>query len=154
MLIMGLLAAAGIASSLVGTALSIRGNRIQTQGLQDAEANRRRQQALESSRARRQVVRESLRARALATATAFSQGAGSGSGLQGGYGQIAGQANRGVLGINQNDQIGSNIFGANLRAGQGASMANTGAGLSSLGGQIINNLPTFGRIATFIKNRP
>lgn len=154
MLIMGILAAAGVAASVVGTAMQIRGNRIQTQGLQDAELNRRRQQALESARMRRQVVRESLKARALAQSTAFGQGAGRGSGAQGGYAQIAGQANRGILGINQNDQIGSNIFAANATAGRGASMANTGAGLSSLGGTIINNLPTFGRIATFVQNRP
>lgn len=146
MLLLGLIAAGALATSVVGTAMQIRGNRRQTQALQDAESNRRTQQQLETARMRRQTVRESLRARALATATAFGQGAGGGSGLQGGYGQIAGQANRGILGINQNDQIGNNIFAANARAGQAASLANTGAGLSSLGGQIISNLGPISRV--------
>lgn len=146
MFILGLLAAGALATTVVGTAMQIRGQRRQTEALQDAENNRQRQQQLESARMRRQTVRESLRARALATATAFSQGAGGGSGLQGGYGQIAGQANRGLLGINQNEQIGNNIFAANARAGQAASLANTGAGLTSLGGQIISNLGPLSRV--------
>jgi hypothetical protein len=145
-MLIGLLLAGAIATSVVGTALNVVGNRRQTAAMQDAENNRRKQQQLESSRQRRQAVRESLRARAMATTAAYGQGAGGGSGLQGGYGQIAGQANRGILGINQNDSIGANIFAANARAGAAASLANTGAGLSSLGGQIISNLGPISRV--------
>lgn len=154
MLILGLLAAASIATTVVGTALQIRGQRQQAAALQDAENQRRQQQTLDAQRARRQVVRDSLRARALASATAAAQGASGGSGLQGGYAQIAGQAGRGILAINQNEAIGNNIFDANARAGRAGTLAATGAGLSTLGNTILSNLGTIQRVGTYAINKP
>lgn len=74
-----------------------------------------RQQAMELDARRRslEVLRNQQRARAVALTNANAQGAARGSGLQGGYGQIAGQSGVNLLGISQNLQIGQNIFGLN-----------------------------------------
>lgn len=153
-LILGILAAAGLGLAAAGTVAQIKGNKQQAQALQDAERLRQQQARLEALRQRRQLVRESLRARALATATAYGQGAGAGSGLQGGYAQISGATGRQTLALNQNEQIGNGIFEANARAGQGATLAATGAGLTSLGNSIISNLGTINRVFTFAQGQP
>jgi len=83
------------------------------------EAQRRQQMELNASRQKMELFRNSQRARALALTNATSQGASKGSGLQGGYGQISGDTNTNLLGINQNLMIGRNIFDINnLISGQ------------------------------------
>lgn len=79
-----------------------------------------RRQAMEVS-ARRQnmeVLRNAQRARAMGLNSATNQGAQLGSGLQGGYGQIAGQSGVNALGINQNLQSGEEMFGLNNQISQ------------------------------------
>lgn len=111
---------------------------------------RRQQMVLTAQRQQLQTIRYSQLARSMALTSATSQGAQFGSGLQGGYGQISGDKNTNLLGVNQNLEIGQNIFNLdNLMDDQkiklaqyGADMAklqgksSTGAGLSSLGSSV------------------
>lgn len=81
---------------------------IQAQQAQAMEIDARRQQL--------EVIRNQQRNRALALATGVGQagqGAISGSALQGAYGQASGQSGVNLLGIQQNLQIGRNIYGLN-----------------------------------------
>lgn len=118
-------------------------------------AQRQQQMVLTSNRQQLQVIRNSQLARSMALTSATGQGAQFGSGIQGGYGQISGDTNTSLLGINQNLEIGQNIFGlTNMMDDQkmklaqyGADMAKlqgkaaTGDGLSSLGAGITKAAP-------------
>jgi hypothetical protein len=122
------------------------------QALLEKQVNAQRQQqmVLTSNRQQLQTIRNTQLARSMALTSATGQGANFGTGLQGGYGQISGDANTSLLGIRQNTEIGQNIFsldnliddqkiryaqfGAQLATAQGGVQA--GAGLSALGGAI------------------
>lgn len=108
---------------------------------QKIEAQKRLGMELDASRRTIQTVRAAQQARSIALTNATAQGAGSGSGLQGGYGQIAGQANSGLLAINQNLDIGRNISdsnqaisGLNMQLADAKADASFWSGLGSLGG--------------------
>lgn len=122
---------------------------------QKVEAQRQKAMELDARRKQMELLRNAQKARALALTNATSQGAGQGSGLQGGYGQISGDAGNTLGGINQNLDIGRSIFGLNsqisqenlnlAKAGQQAAL---GQGLSSFGGSLINSAGTFGKLAS------
>src|SRR5882672_3503245 len=102
---------------------------------------KRQQMLLESHRNQLQIFRNNQRLRAQATNAATQQGAQFGSGLQGGLAQIEDQGLFNSQGINQNVEIGQNIFGINNDISQHkmqlASLggdASDAAGLASLGG--------------------
>lgn len=113
------------------------------------EAQRRQQMELTGRRQQMELFRNAQRTRALALTTATSQGASQGSGLQGGYGQISGDAYTNLLGINQNLSIGRNIFDINnLISGQKDKLtqaqasyqtsSSTAQGFSQLGGSLMS----------------
>lgn len=77
------------------------------------EGQRKQAMELDARRKQLEVIRNQQRYRAVALTNATAQGARQGSGLQGGYGQISGQSGFNLLGIQQNLQIGQNIFGLN-----------------------------------------
>lgn len=79
----------------------------------DIEATKRQAMEVDARRQQLEIIRNQQRGRALGLATATAQGASKGSGLQGGYGQIAGQTGVNILGVQQNLQAGRNIFDAN-----------------------------------------
>lgn len=149
-----------IASGVAGIGLSIAGGiGSASAASQKAEAERAiagletkqdqvRKQAMEISARRQQmeVLRNQQRARSLALNNATSQGAQFGSGLQGGYGQVAGQSGVNLLGISQGLQSGQQMFGLNQQVNQqkmniasSESSAATSAGLSKLGGGLLNS---------------
>lgn len=102
------------------------------------QANRLRQQQmyLNTQRQSLQNVRNFQRARAAGLTAAVSGGAQFGSGLAGAYGQQSGQAQTNMLGINQNYQIGSNLFGLSEdEAGNKMNIANLQTQLAGLQGQ-------------------
>ena len=120
---------------------------------QQQEALRQKQMELEARRRTLQQIRQAHVARATALTAATNQGAGFGSGLQGGYGQISGQANTNLLGINQNLELGRQNFSLNAGITQSRmdlsnaqSSAALGSSLSSLGGQLVTNASTIGNI--------
>lgn len=148
------IAAAGIAAGAVGTGLQVVGQRKAQKGAERAERLREAQMNLETNRSNRQILRQTLAARATAISNASAQGAMEGSGLQGGLSQIQSQGTSATLASNQNREIGAGMFGANRQISQGNSLSATGSGLSSLGNGLVNNSETIGRIGNYFTGRP
>lgn len=101
-----------------------------------AEDQRRAAMELDARRSVRQTIRQAQVARATGLSAAVNQGAMFGSGLQGAYGQIAGDTNTSLLGIGQNLEIGRAIFGINSNITQqklayagGQDIINEGSGI-------------------------
>lgn len=120
---------------------------------QKVEAQKRQAMELDARRKSLENIRQIQRMRALALTNATSQGAAQGSGLQGGYGQISGQGGWNALGINQNLQIGENIFDINAQISQQKiAMANAGmlqqqgAAFSSAGSSVMGAAGTLGKL--------
>lgn len=117
---------------------------------------KKQQMELEANRMQLQNARNAQRLRSQATAAAVNQGANFGSGLQGGLAGVTAQENVNSLGINQNLQIGRNIFGFNSDISEHKkAMAQiqgdmaTDQSLMSLGGALVSNSGTIGG---FFKN--
>ena len=144
-----IIAGIGLAVGVAGTAAQVVGSSQQAAAAKRAENLRERQMNLEAARQRRQVIRNSLRARSMALTSATAQGAQSGSGLQGGFGQIGQQTGENIQGVNQGTEIGAGIFAANRDSAGVSSLVSFGQGLGSLGGALVNNADTLGRIGTF-----
>lgn len=143
------LGALGLAAQVAGTVVQAQGFAQQADASRRAEALRERQMNLESSRQRRQTIRNAIRARSLALTAATAQGASSGSGLPGGYGQIGGATARNIQGVNQAQEISSGIFRANSDMAGAQELTSFGGGLSSLGGALFSASPTIGKLTQF-----
>lgn len=142
-------AVAGLAVGAAGAYVNYRGTQQVTRGQQQAENIRQRQVSLDALRRRRQTIRQALSARSLAISTAGSQGALYGSGLSGGLGQITGQETNQVRDLNQNEDLGNQMFAANRTVTQGNNTSQLGSGLTSLGNAAIRNIGTFREIGLF-----
>lgn len=129
----------GLALGAGGLAIQVKGQQEQAQAQQKAEKARKQQMALDAARRRRETIREAIAARSLALSNATAQGAGEGSGIQGGFAGIAAQAGRNILDTNQNVELGTKIFNANMDAASGQSLAAFGGGVRDLGGTILDN---------------
>lgn len=118
---------------------------------QKINEQKRQQMLLEANRRQMEIFRNQQRARAQATNAAVQQGAQFGSGLQGGLAQVDDMSFFNLQGINQNVQIGQNIFDQNADisshkmklADLGADAADA-AGIASLGGALMKAGPTIG----------
>lgn len=111
------------------------------------------QAKISARRNQMEVLRNEQRARSLALSNSVNQGAQFGSGLQGGYGQIAGQSNTNLLGISQNLQTGQQLYDVNQSIssqeqqiskyqGQAAmwqGVSSLGGGASSLGSSFVKS---------------
>lgn len=104
---------------------------------------------LDALRRKRQVIREAQLARSQALANATAQGAQEGSGLQGGLAQVESQKNDSILGIDQNLELGTEIFKQNKIQRQGQSQANIGSALQSVGGAVMQNRGAIERVGTY-----
>lgn len=157
-----------IATSIAGVGLAAAGTIQQTQAAKKSQAYNQqvisdeqqqaalqKQQAdLQAERYRMQVIRQSNIARGLAVSNASGTNAQYGSGLQGGYGQIAGESNVALGNSFQNQSLTNQLYGINTginsaRVGQSQAMSGyySGAGMSSLGGALINIAPTAQRLS-------
>lgn len=136
----------GLALSAVGTIAQVGAASQQAAASARAEKLRKQQLTLESMRQRREIVRNSLRARAAALAASTAQGGTGGSGIEGGLGQIQAKAADNTVGVNQGEAIGRGIFDANASYASWGALASFGGGLSSLGGTINDNSDTLSRI--------
>lgn len=112
---------------------------------------KRLQMQLSARRQQLEIFRNMQRARAQGQNAATQQGASLGSGLQGGLAQVAAQSFFNAQGINQNLEIGENIFGLNnnisdlrARSSEVSSSAAADQGLASLGGSIVKAGPIVG----------
>ncbi len=160
-----LIAVAGLAVAGAGAVMSYSSAKQQASANQQAiaaqqetERQRQLQMNLDAARRKREVLRQSAAARSQALAVTTAQGAAGagGSSLAGAYGSIAGRTGVNWLGVDQNQQIGNAIFashqaqlGAYSRAAAAGSGMALGAGLSSLGGALVNNAGTFGKVGTW-----
>lgn len=143
--------------SLSGSSDARRASEINQQIAGDeGQINEQKRKAMELSGRRQQleVMRNNQRLRAQATNAATNQGAQFGSGLAGGLAQIQDQSFFNLQGINQNLEVGRNIFGINqdisqkkqqLASIQGDMM--TDQAIGSLGGALMKMGPTIGGLA-------
>lgn len=122
----------------------------------EGDVNAQRQQAMELSARRQQleIFRNAQRVRAQGLNAAVSQGANFGTGLIGGQNQATSQGLFNSEGVNQNLEIGRNIFGINNKiTGQKQQLAEvkgdiaTDQGWASLGGSILSSAGTISNIA-------
>jgi len=171
-LITGASAIGGLAAKLFGGSESTDAAKAQAQAQsayniqqtkleQQVEAQRMNAMEVDARRKQREAIRNQQRAQSMALAAATNQGAQFGSGLQGGYGQIAGETGTSQLGIQQALQTGRNIFGINSQLSQAKidysqqTAANTqkqleGQAWSSFGGSLIQGAPTFGKVGSSV----
>lgn len=155
----GLGAAAGLGASIFGGLQQMDAARQESSisknitGLeQQAEGQRMQSMELSARRQSMEVLRQNQRAQAMATNNATNQGAQFGSGLQGGLAQVADQSGVNLQGINQNLEIGRNMFAINAQISQqkiqmadaksreatGGAIAGLGKSIGSSIGPIIN----------------
>lgn len=151
-------AATGLAGSAgaLGTLGTLVGTGFQVKGMMDAQAAqdrmeklRKAQMELESTRQRRQIVRQAVIARSDALSAATSQGAAAGSGLQGGYGQIGGEAGGAAVAVEDNRFLGRAMFKANRQLSRAQTMSSIGSGISSLSDALVKNQNEIGRVGTY-----
>ena len=81
-------------------------------------AQRQQQMNLDATRRRRDVIRSAQVATANAEAVAFSNGGGNSSALEGAGASISGQEDVNIQGIEQNREIGNNLFALDNQRGQ------------------------------------
>ena len=148
------LGAIGAASAVAGTVVAYQGQQQASKASARAEDARNRQMDLEAARQRRDVARRAMVARAESTSAATQAGAQYGSGLAGGQAQITGQAAGAGLGINQNQQIGTEIFQANKSIAAGQAQQSLGNSISGFGSMLFGNLDTFNRLGTYYSSKP
>jgi len=135
----------GAVASAVGTGVSAYGQMKAADAQRKQERIRRRQMELEAARRKRQILREAALQKAQSTAAGYAQGAGGSSALAGAVGGISQQAGSGVLAVNQGQQLGQQMFAANMAESRANMVGNIGGGISSLGslGMQAGSSPTF-----------
>lgn len=144
-----IIAGVGLGLGAVGAGVQYAGQRRAQAGAERAERLRQAQTELESQRQRRNIARQATVARATALSNSSAQGAEGGTGLQGGYGQIQGQAGNAMVAVNQNQDMTRNMFAFNRQISRGQTQTSMGSGLSSLGGALVNNSETIGRVGSY-----
>lgn len=134
----------GLGANLIGGYTQMKANEKMVKAQQRAERLRERQMNLQAMRERREVIRNSILARATALTTTTAQGASApgSSALGGAYGQIGGDRGRQTLAINQNQEIGQGIFAANRQYHSGTRMMGTGQAISGVGQAVSGFLET------------
>lgn len=120
---------------------------------QQLQENRHKAMLLASRRQQLEILRNSQRARAMGLNAAVSQGAQFGSGIQGGYGQVAGQTNTNLLGNFQSLELGQESYGLNRKISannmlisESQSRMSQDQGIMSLGGSLLQSAPTIGKL--------
>jgi hypothetical protein len=158
------IALAGLGLAAGGTAMTFYGQHKAAESQKDIinvqlqeEQQRKAAMELDATRRKRQMVREAIAARSQALAISTASGTAQSSPLQGAYSQIAGQTAVNEQGVNQNLQIGENLFGLKAQetalsknVASSTSLANTGTGLASLGNGFIQNLKQINSVGTYL----
>lgn len=153
-----------------GLALGAAGTFMQFQGMQKQAAAQKAQAALgmeeeqtrqaalrlDATRRTRESVRQSFIARGQAENQAANSGSQYGSMLPGVEGQIAGQTSFNIAGVQGNRELGESLSKSNIEgyrqgniAREGGMEAAMGAGVTSMGGMILNGMGTFTRLGTY-----
>ena len=148
-----IIAGIGLAIGAAGTVATMKGQEAAASASNRAEDLRKKQMALDSARQRRQIIREGVMARSTALANATAQGAAGGTGLQGGYGQIAGNTGSNLGYNNQSTQIGYQMFDVNKQITNGQTLASMGQGITGFGNTLLNNSQQMGRVGNYFMNQ-
>lgn len=152
----------GVGAAVAGTATSIVGVSEQGAAQQQMLAVQAKEQEqrknlfeIEQQRKRVEDLRNAQTATSAARSRAVNQGAQFGSGLLGGMAQVKGESNYNLLGIQQNTQIGENLFGldqqlteAKIASAQAATLQSIGGSLTSFGGSVVNSMGNIGKLTS------
>lgn len=133
-------------AAVASAGVSYYGQQVSADAQKQQEKLRKRQMNLEAARQRRQVAREAAQQRAIALTQGVAQGGQGSSGVAGSLADIGNVGNQNILGINQGQQIGSQMFSANVQEARGDSISATGAAIGSLGDKVANSLTLYGNI--------
>lgn len=138
-------------SSVAHQTAQVSGDIAQQEGLVNDQ--RKQQMELQGRRQQLENIRNTQRARALGTAAAVNQGASMGSGYGGGQAEAYATGGTNEVGINQNLQIGRNIFGLDDKISQDkiqlaslGGQAATDAGIANIGNSIFKSAGTLGNL--------
>jgi len=142
----GAIGAIGLLTTIAGTGAGVAGQVIAAKGAKKAENARRQQARLEAQRARREIVRRGVVARAESLSNATNQGAQFSSAAIGAQGSAVAQAGRGVQATTQNEILGNRVFEGNAQQRRGNTLTSLGSGLQSFGSSLTNNLGTFEKV--------
>jgi len=145
-----IIAGIGLAASTAGTIMGVKAQKDQAKAQEKAESARQKAAELDALRRRRAAVREMQMQRSVALSNATAQGAAEGSGLAGAQAGISAQGNTNIVGIDQQQQLGNQVFSANRQAQRAATFGATAEGLTSLGGALVKNAGTISSIGTSI----
>jgi hypothetical protein len=121
---------------------------------QEINDQREIQMQMSSRRQSLEIIRNTQRARAMGLQAAVSQGASKGSGYAGGQGEEASRGFFNLQGINQNLEIGENIFGINklitqnnMKLSQLQTEVSEAQGTQSIGAGISKSADPLGRLS-------
>lgn len=153
--ILGLgLQGAGLITNMIGAGRATQSQKQIAEYERQIEAQKMRAMELDAKRRTIEIMRTGQRAQAMALTAASAQGAQYGSGLQGGYAQVAGQTNFNALGVQQNLEIGRNIFDLNSKISDekmnlfdAQGLMNIGQGLMGMGGALVGAQDKLGNLA-------
>lgn len=130
--------------AVAGTAVAYKGKKQEAQGRSEmttasiqAENARERQMLVEAQRAQRDIARKAQVARSMAVVRGANQGALYGSAIPGAEGQIASQAGQESNAVEQNKDIGSDIFAANRAYAKASQKTSEGASIAGFGTSLI-----------------
>lgn len=158
----------GAAFGLIGLGTSIFGSVGQSQvahqtaqvsadvATQEGAVNDQRKQQMELQGRRQQLenIRNTQRARAMGQAASVNQGAQFGTGYAGGQAEATDTGITNAVGINQNLQIGRNIFGLDdkisqdkIKMAQLGGQAATDAGIANIGNSIFKSAGMLGNLS-------
>lgn len=141
--------AIGVGAQVFGTVQAAAAQKEQAKLAETAEQTKLAQVNFENQRQVRGMVRQGLLARSQALVNANAQGAQEGSGLQGGFGQIAGQTGTNIVGANAQAGFGRAIYGINSQIARAQASEANGRAIAGFGGQLVQNQDMFGRLGAY-----
>lgn len=149
------MSAYGAYTSTQGAQAASQAQQQEVQGEMAVESQKHDLMELQANRSMMEVRRRGQQAAAAGLFASVSQGAGiQGSGLAGGEAQVSAQSATNMVGINQNLEIGENIYKdtiaidqAKIAAAQAGSTIATGQGISSLGSSLFQASGAMGRLS-------
>lgn len=142
-----------ITAAVASTAVTTYGQSVTASAQREQEDLRKRQMNLEAARQRRQAARETAQQRAVALTMGATQGASGSSGVAGSLADIGNVGAGNLEGIRQGQQIGNQMFAANVGEARGNSITSAGQAIGSLGEKVSNGITLYSKIATPVPNR-
>lgn len=147
------LAGIGVGAQIAGAQHAADAQKQEIAAQQQSESIRQQGMQLDAQRKRREQVRQGMLAQSQALTAGANSGAQYSSGVAGAIAGAGEQAQYNILGTNEAQNIGNqlfqsnrNIFAAKSKEADAASLSATGSGLSSLGGALLSNIGNINRV--------